>query len=53
MSASKAAERDPLLPYTTNFGSIHEDDDIDDDGKKRFIGRRRGVSSDDDVEDGR
>ena len=46
MSASKAAERDPLLPYTRQFGSINEDDD---DGK-RF--ERRGASSDD-VENGR
>ena len=47
-ASSKAAERDPLLPYTRQFGSINEDDD-DDDGK-RF--ERRGASSDD-VENGR
>ena len=32
-ASSKAAERDPLLPYTRQFGSINEDDD-DDDGKR-------------------
>ena len=45
-ASSKAAERDPLLPYTRQFGSINEDES---DGK-RF--ERRGASSDD-VENGR
>jgi len=47
-ASSKAAERDPLLPYTRQFGSINEEDENDDG--KRF--ERRGASSDD-VENGR
>lgn len=48
-ASSKAAERDPLLPYARQFGSIRENEDENDDGK-RF--ERRGASSDD-VENGR
>ena len=47
-ASSKAAERDPLLPYARQFGSINDEDENDDG--KRF--ERRGASSDD-VENGR